>query len=95
MKGTSLPTVRSFSKSRQSKCITRLKEKSFEEWKEVFRLMIASPFLCGQGPQGWTASFDWIISNDGNAEKVLEGKYQKSGGRVVSSDSRYAMFAGA
>jgi hypothetical protein len=95
--GSPLPTVKTFNKSRQSKCITRMKERSFEEWKEVFRLMVASQFLCGGADgTGWKAGFDWIIKKDENSEKVLEGAYQqKAGGRVVSNGNRYSMFAGA
>jgi hypothetical protein len=90
-----LPTVREpISKSRLIKCVARLKERTLQDWEEIFRLMINLPFLCGCNDRGWKADFDWILS-DGNAGKVLEGKYQKSGGRVVNSDNRYAMFAGA
>lgn len=90
-----LPTVRKpVSKDRQSKCVARLKERSFSEWEEVFRLMITIPFLCGSNDRGWKADFDWITSNDGNAGKVLEGKYKNVGGRSVSNDNRYGMFAG-
>lgn len=93
-----LPTVRKpLSSDRQKKCAVRMKEHSLQEWREIFRLMITTPFLCGSNDRGWQADFDWIIANDGNATKVLEGKYQNAGGRVVSSnDTRYAaIFAGA
>jgi hypothetical protein len=74
-----------------------MKERSLQEWQEIFRIMIATPFLCGSNDRDWKADFDWIIANDGNAGKVLEGKYKNVGGRAVSgSDTRYtAIFAGA
>lgn len=91
-----LPTVRKpVSKDRQSKCAARLKERSFPEWEEIFRIMITIPFLCGSNDRGWKADFDWIISNDGNAGKVLEGKYKNASGRTVDNGNRYSMFAGA
>ena len=33
------------------------------------------PFLLGENKSGWKISFDWIISNDNNYLKILEGKY--------------------
>lgn len=92
-----LPTVRKpVSKDRQKKCDIRLKERSFPEWEEIFRLIITTPFLCGNNDRGWKADFDWITSNDGNAGKVLEGKYKNAGGRAGNNDNRYAaIFAGA
>ena len=33
-----------------------------------------SDFLCGQGENGWTATFDWLIKPD-NFLKVTEGQY--------------------
>lgn len=94
--GTPLPPTKTFNQSRQNKCITRLKEKSFEEWREVFLQMVATPFLCGGSDgTGWKASFDWIIKNAENSDKVLEGTYNKTGSRAVSSGNRYSMFAGA
>lgn len=96
VKGTPLSPARSLSEDRLKKCNTRLNERSAQEWEEVFRLMTASPFMCGGGNKGWKASFDWIIKNSDNAGKVLEGNYQSAGGRAVSNDTRYAaIFAGA
>lgn len=90
-----LPTVRKpVSKDRQNKCTARLKERTLQEWEEVFRIMTTIPFLCGSNNRGWKADFDWITSNDGNAGKVLEGKYENIGGRSVNNDNRYSMFAG-
>jgi len=92
-----LPAVRQpVSKEREKKCAARLKERPFEEWREVFNTIITTPFLCGCNERGWKADFDWIIANDGNAAKVLEGKYKNITGRAASSVSRYsAIFAGA
>lgn len=93
--GTPLPSARTFSKARKDKCITRLKERSFSEWEELFQRMTTIPFLCGDNDRKWNADFDWIISNEENAVKVLEGKYQKTSSRAASNSNRYSMFAGA
>lgn len=95
VKGSPLPLARNLSEDRLKKCNARLKERSLQEWEEVFRLMTASPFMCGGGNKGWKASFYWIIKNSDNAGKVLEGNYQNPGEHSVSSDNRYAaIFAG-
>ena len=95
VEGTPLPSARTFSKVRKDKCTNRLKERSFSEWEELFRRMTTIPFLCGDNDRKWNADFDWIISNEENAVKVLEGKYEDKGNRAMSSGNRYSMFAGA
>lgn len=93
--GTPLPAVREFNSNRQKKCAARLKERSLDEWGAIFRRVADTPFLCGQNDRDWKADFDWITTNDGNVSKVLEGKYDRSGGGRPS-DSRYnEIFAGA
>lgn len=44
-------------------------------FEEVFRKLEASSFCKGKNDRGWRASFDWIIANQTNIVKVLEGKY--------------------
>lgn len=95
VKGSQLPTARALSKAREKKCINRLDERPVEEWREIISKMTVTPFLCGQNDRGWKADFDWIIANDGNAIKVLEGKYSTAGSRRAGNDNRYGMFAGA
>jgi hypothetical protein len=51
-------------------------------WRLVFQRIQDSPFCRGEtggrnGQAPWTADLDWIIANDTNAAKVLEGKYDK------------------
>jgi hypothetical protein len=72
-----LPRAREITISRQRKCLSRLEERSIKEWKEVFEKIGQTPFLLGTNKVGWRATFDWIIDNDHNAVKVLEGKYDK------------------
>lgn len=69
--GGRLPAAMKLSESRKTKCVSRLKERPLEGWREVFERMATSRF-CQEGK--W-CTFDWIIKNDENALKVLEGKY--------------------
>jgi len=95
VEGTALPVVREFSSTRQKKCSARLKERSLNEWAAIFRRIADTPFLCGQNERRWKADFDWIIANDGNAAKVLEGKYDRTATTSRSSDPYADIFAGA
>ena len=72
----SFPTLRTVSESRREKVRTRWQEHpTLEEWKEVFMKMEASDFLRGANDRKWKATFDWLVSNDTNMVKVLEGNY--------------------
>lgn len=92
--GTPLPVAKTFNKTREGKCRSRLKERPLEDWQAIFRQITKTPFLCGQNNRGWKAEFDWIIKNDDNAVRVLEGKYSNSTGRRPTSENPYSMFAG-
>jgi len=63
---------------RLRKITKRLKERSIEEWPAIFNRIESTPFLRGENNQKWKADFDWIIENDTNYIKVLEGKYGSS-----------------
>jgi hypothetical protein len=65
---------------RRNKIVTRLKEMGgLKTAEEVFRRIAASDFMTGRikGANGssWKPDIDWIIANDTNWVKVLEGKY--------------------
>ena len=34
--------------------------------------------MSGDNDRGWKASFDWLLENDSNIMKVLEGNYPKN-----------------
>lgn len=72
-----LPVARSLTTVRKRKIKIRLEERPLAEWKAVFEKMAASPFCQGQNDRGWKPDLDWIIDNDNNAVKVLEGKYDR------------------
>jgi hypothetical protein len=56
------------------------------DFREAVRRAAATPFLCGAGPAGCRANFDWIVANDTNYLKVLEGRYDP-GARTAGNDS--------
>ena len=73
-----LPKISSVSKSRLQKIAIRLKENpDLSWWKSVFekanRVVIAGK----AGQKDWKPSFDWLIENDKNALKVIEGNYDE------------------
>lgn len=76
----------------------RLKEREFCEcWRELFEKAAASDFL--RGRTGWKADFGWIVKNDDNYVKVMEGNYDNRRPTArdtgaVSGPSRYDAPAG-
>ena len=54
------------------------KLKDFDlKFAEACQLIPDRPFLLGDSKGGWVASFDWLVANDENVLKVLEGNYNK------------------
>ncbi|HUK31204.1 MAG TPA: hypothetical protein VLV89_08820 [Candidatus Acidoferrum sp.] len=85
----SLPELRAMTPDRVARCRERVRNaaspKFLEDFCEAVRRAAATPFLCGAGPAGWRANFDWMIANDTNYLKVLEGRYDSGdGGRDES-----------
>lgn len=75
-----LPKVSKLTKERQDKLRLRLKEASLEDWRQAVLRIHKSDFLLGK-TSSWKADFDWLITNEGNRLKIVEGKYdnQQSG----------------
>jgi hypothetical protein len=70
------PGVKEVTRARREKLRKRIHEHpSFDWWQDVFRRMAASTFLFGNGRQGWRATLDWLIANETNAVRILEGTY--------------------
>lgn len=73
---TSLPKLRQLSKNRKAKLNSRLLElKTLEDFQELFTKVQESSFLTGENKNNWKCTFDWLIENDNNYVKVLEGQY--------------------
>lgn len=73
----SLPQVRAVSERRKKHLRARWKQFDCDlaTFKKVFKKVEASDFCRGENDRGWKADFDWLIRNDENMLKVLEGKY--------------------
>lgn len=73
---TSLSKVISITEKRKAKIKARWDElKTVEAFENLFYLTEQSDFLCGRGKE-WRCSFDWLMMNDTNYIKVLEGNYK-------------------
>ena len=86
-----LPKVQKISSNREKKIKARLKNIDLNGWKKVFERCEKSDFCCGVNKNNWTASLDWLISNDNNYVKVLEGRYDnkfdmRSGRNSIEDD---------
>lgn len=69
-----LAKVKAATETRKRKLRVRLKDKNFN-FSEILRHANNSEFLLTNGK--WFG-FDWIVDNDSNYLKVVEGNYQKS-----------------
>ena len=80
----SLPKILKTNNTRTTKGNIRLKEMpELAQWELLFKKIEASDFLTGRserqnGHEKWICDFDWIIKNDMNITKILEGKYDNS-----------------
>ncbi len=63
-------------KKRKDKIYTRLSEnRNFvDDYIKCIKIIKKSDFLKGENTRGWTPTLDWLIENDTNYIKVLEGK---------------------
>jgi hypothetical protein len=67
--------IKVISEQRKQKLKTRISEIGIEQFKLAIDKITASNFCKGENNKNWKASFDWLIQNDTNIIKVLEGKY--------------------
>lgn len=81
---SSIPTlskITAIGGTRRRHLKARFMEKTFSNnIDQIFNLIKSSDFLMGKKPgrdnqQPWKASFDWLIDNDNNYLKILEGRY--------------------
>lgn len=70
----SFPRVRTLSDKRKKTIKARLRAYTLDDFKTLFEKAEASSFLKGSNGRDWSATFDWLIS-DNNMAKVLEGNY--------------------
>lgn len=86
----SLPQVQVMSEIRKKHLRARWKQFNYNlaVFEEVFRRVAASDFCKGRNKRGWRADFDWLIKNDHNMVKVLEGKYDNKGVSTGGADRK-------
>lgn len=78
--GAAFSRVELLSDARKKKIRVRWREFSrlgdpVEVCRTIFKKACASKFLQGDNKNGWSASFDWIFTNDKNWAKIYEGNY--------------------
>ena len=73
----SYPSVIKLTESRKKHLKARWGQFSgdFTLFEKAFNLLEESNFCKGKNKMGWQATFDWLIGNDTNMVKVLEGNY--------------------
>lgn len=88
----SLPKIKSVTDRRKKKINTRLKDLggNVDLLEDIFHRVEASDFLTGRiaTEEDWIASFDWIIKNQDNLAKIMEGNYDNKGKPKQSGHSR-------
>lgn len=88
-----LPKVLRISTSRKRHIKARFSDGyTIDDFERLFKMTVASPFLCGENGRNWTANFDWLIE-PGNMIKVLEGNYNlraNKTGSDIPDDSDYS-----
>lgn len=89
-----LPRIDAFTESRKKKVSLRMKQGlTLEKFTDAVKLCTQKPFLRGNGNRGWKASFDWLIQNDTNIQRVFEEDWGIGGGKIngrPSAESKQA-----
>jgi len=70
-----LPGIIRLTPDRLRNCRLRERQYTPEEFREAVIRCRASPFLYGVNDRGWKANFDFLIRNDRNISRVLEGEF--------------------
>ena len=82
----SLSQITSLTKSRREKLDARLKSGEFEKlFERALDEIAKSQYLLGA--KGWKVTFDWLIKNDENILKVVEGNYRDGEKKNPYADS--------
>ena len=90
-----LPELRALTPERMARCRERIshardRARFLADFREAVRRAANTPFLCGAGPAGWRANFDWIVANDTNYMKVLEGRYDAGAHNALGTRDEFA-----
>ena len=76
-----LPQAATLTSSRTHALNLRINEdparQNFDWWKQFFERVRLFPWLMGNNPNNWKATFDWLIGEDG-MRKVIEGGFTQA-----------------
>jgi hypothetical protein len=76
-----LPSAEKLTASRLKTLNSRISEISARKepdwWRKYFERVRLFPWLMGQNPNNWKATFDWLIGENG-MQKVIEGGFMKA-----------------
>jgi hypothetical protein len=96
-----LPRCQTLTDERRRRIRARVsKLPALADWRRVFERIQASQFCRGEidgrnGQTPWVADLDWVIKNDTNLARVLEGRFDDRAGPVLmsqrSGENREAM----
>lgn len=82
-----LPTCMKLSAERVRHVTARIAEPAFRNSvAKIMTLISESDFLAGNNDRGWRITFDWLVKNDGNYVKILEGRYTEDSYRQETDD---------
>lgn len=87
--GKTLGKVLKVTDGRARKIRMRIQEQPLKTyWSEVCEKINESEWLMGNNPksEGWKAGIDWLISNDSNHVRIMEGQYNQNGHPVSGRD---------
>jgi hypothetical protein len=77
-----LPRIKSFTGQRQKHFQARMRQPFFAQNRaEIIERISRSSFCTGGNDRGWRADIDWLLKNDTNFAKVLEGRYDNRRGQ--------------
>ncbi len=83
---SNISTIKKLTSQRKQKLKARLQEFSKDEIFEAMNKIKDSSFCQGIGGKDWTATFDWMIFNDNNLTKILEGQYDDKKPKQTQED---------
>jgi hypothetical protein len=84
-----LTKIKEISSDRRLHLKKRFMRDSFRDFHKILEAIETQPFLLNGNPNNekhkdWRISFDWLIDNDTNYLKVLEGKYKNQKASIIT-----------
>ena len=85
-----LKAVRNISAERRGHLKKRFANKDFKNnWQVILDTIPQYSFLLGENDRKWAIDYDWLIKNDTNYVKVLEGKYSTTKDGIPQSMKQF------